>query len=213
MIQIIPAILATTSEQYQNDLVKLSNCEALQNGWIHIDFTDNKFVQNQTIGPEIVEKFPVNFRKEAHLMVSNPKDWIEKLVKSGFARVIIHLETEQVGEALDLAISNGLKIGLAIKNETDLEKLTPLLGKIDTILIMSIDPGFQGQPFLVNSLNKAKIAKERWDKRVGLDGGVEDSNIKDIALIGVDFVVVGSYLLRGNVDESLEKLWEVINGQ
>ncbi|MBI2086269.1 ribulose-phosphate 3-epimerase [Candidatus Daviesbacteria bacterium] len=206
-IQIIPAILATSKEQFQKDLSKIISVEALRNGWVHIDFADNKFVQNKTINPGIVQKFPINFRKEAHLMVSKPREWIDDLVKAGFERVIIHLEAGKVDEAINYAQSQRLKIGLAIKNETDIENLESHIDKIDTVLLMSIIPGFQGQPLIPNSLRRIKEVKNKsWRIRIGIDGAVRDDNIKDIVDSGVDFVIVGSYLLKGNIDKNLENL-------
>ena len=213
MVQIIPAVLATTEEQYQTNITKLALCEGLVEGWVHIDFADNKFVQNQTIGPEIVEKSLDNFNKEAHLMVSNPLDWIDKLIEADFKRVIMHVEAEKIDESLEYGKDRGLEVGLAIKNETSVEKLEPFIPKIGTILIMSIVPGFQGQLFLPDALKKVEeVKKKGWDVRVGVDGSVKDDNIKDIVNAGADFVIVGSYLLKGDIDENLENLWEKING-
>lgn len=212
MIQIIPAVLAKSEEQYQKDISILSLSDSFKDGWVHIDFADNKFVQNQTIGPDVVEKYQDNFSKEAHLMVSNPKEWTDGLIKAGFKRVIMHIETEGVGEALDYAKSKGLEVGLAIKDETGISDLEPFVSKINTILIMSIVPGFQGQPFLPEALKKViEIKSKGWSVKVGVDGAVKDSNIKDIIEAGADFVIIGSYLLRGDVEENLETLWEVIN--
>ena len=209
MIQIIPAILATTQDQYQKDISKLSACEALNDGWVHIDFADNKFVASETIKPEVVKEYPDNFKKEAHLMVLNPKDWIDGLVEANFKRAIIHVESEGVEEAIDYAKDQGLEVGLAIKDETEIEKIEPYLDKISTILIMSVIPGFQGQPFLPNALKKLEeIKSEGWQVQVGLDGAVRDINLKEIVLAGADFVICGSYLLNGNIDENLENLWE-----
>ena len=213
MVQIIPAVLATTEEQYQKDIGKYSSCASLEGSWVHIDFADNIFVQNQTIGPEIIEKYPDNFSKEAHLMVLKPKEWIDGLVQAAFKRVIIHIEAEGIQECLDYAKEKGLEAGLAINNGTTTEKLEPFLDKITTILIMSIVPGFQGQPFLPQALKKITDIKDQgWSVRVGVDGAVKDDNIKEIVNAGADFVIVGSFLLKGNVDENLEILWEAENG-
>ena len=78
---------------------------------------------------------------------------------------------------------------------------------------LQYDPGFQGQPFLPNALKKMEELKSKgWNIRVGVDGAVKDDNIKEIMDAGADFVIVGSYLLEGDIDENLENLWEKING-
>lgn len=212
MVEIIPAILATTQEQFQKDFIKLSASASLVEGWIHIDFADNEFVPNKTIGADVVEKLPSIFQKEAHLMVLKPKEWIDGLKRAGFERVILHIEAEEIEDCINYAKERGLEVGLAIKSETDLEKLEPYIEKINVVLIMSVVSGFQGQPFLPDTLKKVEAIKEKgWSVRVGVDGAVGQGNIKDIIESGVDFVIVGSYLLKGNVDENLENLWEVIN--
>lgn len=212
MVQIIPAILATSEDQYKQDLQKLSSCEALSDGWVHIDFADNKFVQNQTVGVDTIQKFPTNFHKEAHLMVSNPKQWIEKLATAGFERIIFHIECEDnINEVIDLIKAKGLEVGLAIKIDTALEKLEEFIDKIDMVLVMSIVSGFQGQPFIPEALNRLKEIKMKGI-RVGPDGAVNNNDIKEITETGADFVIVGSYLLKGDTDENMENLWEAING-
>lgn len=214
MVQIIPSILATSEEQYKGDLDKLSSCDALKDNWVHIDFADNKFVQNKTIKPEVIQKFPTNFRKEAHLMVENPLSWIDQLVQAGFERVIFHLESkDNIEDCIKTIKKNNLEAGIALKVETPIEKLQPFIDKISTVLIMTIVAGFQGQPFIPHSLNKvSSIKSKNWPVRVGVDGAVKDTNAKEIVEAGVDFMIVGSFLLEGDIDDKLERLWEAING-
>ena len=213
MVQIIPAVLAKTEQDYQNNINKLNQSESLSGGWVHIDFADNKFVQNTTIEPSIIQKYPNNFRKEAHLMVNHPKDWIDQLKEAGFERIIFHLESEDdILLVIEDIKNKGLEAGLAINKETALEKLEPFLDKIDLVLVMSIVPGFQGQPFIPQTLDKVRqIKSNNWSVKVGVDGAVRDTNIKEIVESGVDFVTVGSYLLKGDVEENLEMLREVLN--
>lgn len=214
MVQIIPAILATDEAQYRQDITKLNQTSSFEGSWVHIDFTDNIFVQNKTISPEVVNKFPTNLHKEAHLMVSHPKQWIDKLVQAGFARIIFHIESEDdAGDVIDKIKQKGLEAGLAINNETPIEKIEPFVSKIDVILIMTIVPGFQGQPFIPEALNKvANIKSKNWPVKVGVDGHVNNETIGQIVRSGADYVDVGSYLLKGEVEENLENLWEIING-
>lgn len=209
MVQIIPAILATSEDQYKKDLQKLSYCEGLKNGWVHIDFADNKFVQNKTVSPATVQKFPTNFRKEAHLMVANPIKWLDKLAKAGFERIIFHIESEDNPvEVIESIKARSLEAGIALNHQTDVEKVRPFIGKIDIILIMTIVAGFQGQPYMPQALDKVrKIKFEGWPVKVGVDGHVNDMNAKEIMDSGVDFVIVGSYLLKEDTDENLERLW------
>lgn len=212
MVQIIPAVLRKTIEEYASDINRLSSCDALKNNWVHIDFADNKFVQNQTISPADASKVSTNFQKEAHLMVSHPKEWIDKLVEVGFKRIIFHIEAEDdtLG-VIDYIKSKGLEVGLAIKIDTPIEKLKPFISKIDVVLVMSIIPGFQGQPFIPESLEKIRQIKSKgWEVKIAVDGAVNSENAKQLVEAGVDHLTVGSFLLKGDIDENLETLWEAI---
>lgn len=212
MVQIIPAVLATNEGQYRQDITRLNQSSSLEGSWVHIDFADNIFVQNKTIVPETVNKFPTNLHKEAHLMVANPNDWIEKLVEARFERIIFHIEANDIDKCIETIKSKNLEVGLAINNETPVEKLAAFIDKIDIVLVMTIVPGFQNQPFIAKALGKVREIKVRWPVKVGVDGHVNNETVKEIVNSGVDFIVVGSYLLNGDLEENLENMWEVING-
>ena len=212
MVQIIPAILATSENNYVRDISIIKRSQSLKDGWIHIDFADNIFVQNKSIEPEVIQKFPDDLQKEAHLMVAHPKEWVDKLVAAGFKRIIFHIEcNDSIEEVIDYIKSKGLEAGLALNNNTPIDNLEPFVSKIDVVLVMTIVAGFQGQPFIPKALNKVReIKSKNWPARIGVDGAVKESNVKEIVNAGVDFVTVGSYLLTGDIDENLENLWEAI---
>lgn len=213
MVQIIPAILSTSEEDYRRDIARYKMAQSFQMGWIHIDLMDNKLVPNKSIEPSVTAKYPINLHKEAHPMALHPIEWVDDLIEAGFERIIIHIEAQDVDKCINYIKEKGLEAGLALNNETPVEKLEVFISKITTVLVMSIEPGFQGQPFLSSSLDKIKeIKAKNWPVRVGIDGAVKDSNIKDIISAGVDFVIVGSYFLNGDIDERLEEFWEAING-
>lgn len=215
MIQIIPAVLATSEKEYEASLAKLSRSKALVGGWVHFDFMDDKFVSNKGIDPLVLAKYPTDFLKEAHIMVERPKDWISKLIRVGFKRIFIHLESQgELGECIDYIKKQGVEAGIVVKHETALDKLEPFISKINSVILMSVEPGFQGQPFIDGVLEKIKNFKLRgWSVKVGVDGAVKDTNIKQLSEAGVDFVIVGAYLLKGDIDESLEKLWEILSNK
>lgn len=213
MIQIIPGILATSEEQYQKDLNRLSQVTALENSWVHIDFMDNIFVPNLGIEPAVTAKYSTMFKKIAHLMVKNPVESIDKLKKADFKRVLVHIESNNAEECIDKAKDAGLEVGLVLNPKTPVEKTKPFLSKLDTILLMSVVPGFQGQPFEENVFDKIKEAinlreEDNYSFTIGVDGAVKDTNIKDLLNAGIDYVIVGSFLLKGDIEENLERLWE-----
>lgn len=212
MVQIIPSILSTKEEDYARDSIRYEQSSSLKEGWVHIDFMDNIFVPNKSIGASVIAKYQLSLHKEAHLMVLKPLEWIDDLTAVGFERIIIHIEAEDVEECIDYIREKGLEVGLAINNWTSIEKLEPFINKIDVVLVMAIKPGFQGQPFIPEALIKVKeIKSKNWSVKVGIDGSVKNGNIKEIVKCGVDFVIVGSYLLNGNIEENMEVLWEAVN--
>ncbi|MEK7616650.1 MAG: ribulose-phosphate 3-epimerase [Patescibacteria group bacterium] len=213
MLQIIPAVLGKTEEQYRDYMNRLSKCEALKDGWVHIDFADAEFVPNETVGVDVVAKVPTNFKKEAHLMVSHPKDWVDKLVDAGFERIIFHIESkDDASKVVDYIKSKGIEVGVAIKMDTSLEVLESLVDRIDVVLVMAIVPGFQGQPFIPESLDRIReIRSKNWPIKVAVDGSVQDINAKALVDAGVNNLISGSYILKGDIDENVERLWEVIN--
>ncbi len=214
MVQIIPAILDKTPEDFTNHMEQLRGSASFKEGWVHIDFADNEFVQNGTIDIDTIAKDPNTLNKEAHLMVAHPLKWIYKLKETGFKRVIFHYESkDDISECINKIKTLGMEVGVALNIDTPVEKLEPFKDKIDLVLIMAIVPGFQGQPFLPEALNKIRALKQlNWPVRISVDGAVADTNAKQIIDAGVDQLTIGSYLLKGNIDENLENLWEKING-
>ncbi|MBI2314752.1 ribulose-phosphate 3-epimerase [Candidatus Daviesbacteria bacterium] len=212
MVQIIPAVLPTTDRGYNNDFSRLEKTGLFE--WVHIDFMDNKFVPNEGIRPSVTSKYKFTLKKEAHLMVQNPKEWIDELVKADFKRVLFHLESEDnQDECLSYAKAQGLETGLVLKHETPLEKLEPFISKTDIVMLMGVVPGFQGQPFIEGVVDKLKELKSKqWPIKAAVDGAVRDTNIKKLVDAGVDYVIVGSFLLKGEIDDNLEKLWEAVDG-
>lgn len=214
MVQIIPAILDKTPQDFAAHIQQLKNSASFQEGWVHIDFADNEFVPSQTIGVEAVAETAPNLNKEAHLMVAHPLQWVDKLKEAGFKRIIFHFESQDdVGQCIDKIKTSGMEVGVALNIDTPIENLEPFQDKIDLVLVMAIVPGFQGQPFLPEALNKIKNLKSlNWPVRISVDGAVRDSNAKQLIEAGVDQLTVGSFLLEGDIDENLERMWEVING-
>ena len=214
MVQIIPAILAITEEEYKQKLQKIENSGSFKNGWVQIDLMDNKFVQNQSIGIEVVAKYPTDLKVEAQLMVEYPSNWIDELVKVKVDRIVFPVEDgENIRERLQHIKNHGIEAGLSLNPETQVDVVKPYLDNLDVILIMSVDPGFGGQEFKPEVISKIKELKElRPDLIVGVDGGVSSENVKQIVESGADYLVIGTHLVEGDIEENLENIWENING-
>ncbi|MBI2334865.1 ribulose-phosphate 3-epimerase [Candidatus Daviesbacteria bacterium] len=206
--EIIPAILSQTIGQFQEDLQKLINSKRLSSGWVHVDFMDNQLVPNQSILPEDLQNVDFgNLKKEAHLMVKNPLNWVKKLLKLGFERIIIHLEANQIRMSLKLIRGAGKQAVLAINPQTPVEKLDEFAAEIDRILVMGVHPGFQGQVFIPETVARIKKIKSfNWPVIIEVDGAVKDRNANLLVRVGADTLIIGSFLINGNPDENLEKL-------
>lgn len=211
MIQIIPAILATSPQDYQRDIEKLNNSESFKDeGWVHIDFMDNKFVPNQSITPEVTLTPPTNLKKEAHIMVERPLEWISKLKDSGFSRVIFHFESkDNAQDVIDAIKDAGMEAGVAVNPQSAIEPLKQLKN-LDLILVMGVEPGFQGQPFAENTYERLTQVSAFFEN-AAVDGAVKDQNALKLVQSGAKTLISGSFILNGNIDEQVEKLWEAIN--
>jgi len=168
---------------------------------IHFDVMDNHYVPNLTIGPlvcEALRKHGVKAPIDVHLMVKPVDRIIPDFAAAGATYISIHPEaTEHVDRSLQLIREHGCKAGLVFNPATPLDWLDHTLGKLDLVLIMSVNPGFGGQKFIPTALRKLREARERIDAsgrnvRLEIDGGVKVDNIGEIARAGADMFVAGS---------------------
>lgn len=213
MTQIIPAILATTKNSYKEQIDKLQSCGEFDDGWVHIDFMDNIFVQSKSVGTDVVKMYPITSQKEAHLMVSDPKNWIPQLVDLGFKRIVFPIEVGNTKELIEEIKKNELEVGISINPETPVAKVIPFVGTIDVVLVMDIHPGKQGQNLLPETYKRIEELKEFRGQNefdIEVDGGVNDENLKELIKKGADNLVIGSFLFDGNITENLEKIWEAL---
>jgi ribulose-phosphate 3-epimerase len=168
---------------------------------VHFDVMDNHYVPNLTIGPlvcEALRKHGVKAPIDVHLMVKPVDRIVPDFAKAGASWITFHPEaSEHVDRTLGLIHENGCKAGLVFNPATPLDHLKHVMDKVDMILIMSVNPGFGGQSFILASLDKLKEARELIKKsgreiRLEIDGGVKVDNIREIAAAGADTFVSGS---------------------
>lgn len=197
-----------------NSKDKISTIKLLNNteiSYFHIDVMDGKFVPQKSIPvEEIIELSEISTKKlDVHLMHNNPLAYIRKIKElKNIEYVTIHLEIDKnVKETLKEIKKYGFKRGISIKPDTDINKLKPYLNDIELILVMTVEPGLGGQPFLENSPNRIKeIKKLIKDKNILLevDGGINDKTIKQVP---TDIAVVGSYITKSdNMQEKIKTL-------
>lgn len=191
------SILGLNDRKKAISLLNNTNCD-----YIHIDVMDGSFVPNKQFTTEEINNLEIISKKkfDVHLMVDNPREYIENLDISSIEYIIVHSEiAKDINELLDLIKSYNIKCGLSIKPNTDISILTPYLNKLDLILVMSVEPGFSGQEFISNSLDKVSKLKQiiknnNLDIVMAIDGGINGSNASLVKKSGIDMVVSGSYV-------------------
>ena len=191
------SILGLNDRKKAISLLNNTNCD-----YIHIDVMDGSFVPNKQFTTEEINNLEIISKKkfDVHLMVDNPREYIENLDISNIEYIIVHSEiAKDINELLDLIKSYNVKCGLSIKPNTDISILTPYLNKLDLILVMSVEPGFSGQEFISNSLDKVSKLKQiiknnNLDIVMAIDGGINGSNASLVKKSGIDMVVSGSYV-------------------
>jgi ribulose-phosphate 3-epimerase len=176
--------------------------------WIHFDVMDNHYVPNLTIGPlvcEALRKAGIKAPIDVHLMVSPVDQLVPDFAKAGASYISFHPEaTQHVDRTIQLIRDSGCKPGLVFNPATPLNWLDYVIEKIDLILVMSVNPGFGGQKFIPQALDKlaearARIAAAKRDIRLEIDGGVKVDNAAEIAKAGADTFVSGSAIF-GSAD-------------
>jgi ribulose-phosphate 3-epimerase len=211
--QIIPAILATSEDEYRSKLEKISQAPEFAGGWVQIDIVDGKFAENTTVGVDVIEKYPTELKREIHLMVDDPQQWLDQLIAIKVERIICPVEGRQLPETIEKIQAAGIAAGLSINPETEVAKIGVVAATIDAVLLLSVRPGFRGQDFLPATLDKIKDAvnfKKRGHFLIEVDGGINETNAKLVVDAGADNLVIGDHLSNGDISENLEAIWETL---
>ena len=213
-IQISPSILSADFSQLGSEIKKLEQGGA---DLIHVDVMDGHFVPNLTIGPPVIK----NLRKytklpfDVHLMISPVHKYIENYAEAGADIITIHPEaTDNLKESINLIKKFGKKVGVSLNPKTEIKTLIDEIENINLVLVMSVNPGFGGQKFMPEVLDKIKELKKIKDEGkyhfdIEVDGGINFSNSKIVLEAGADILVSGTTVFKendGDIKVNIEKL-------
>ena len=202
-IKIAPSILSADFANLKKEISILNNSEA---DYIHVDVMDGHFVKNLTFGPPVIEKIRKYSTKpfDVHLMIESVDQYLESYSKAGADIITIHPETtSNLDNAISKIKSLGKKAGISLNPDVSLDKVLPVIKKIDLVLIMSVYPGFAGQKFIPDVLEKVKILREKINKEnldveVEIDGGINIDTAKLAKKAGANVLVAGTAVYSEN---------------
>ena len=184
---------------------------------IHLDIMDGRYVPNITFGMPVIESIRglTNLPFDAHLMIVEPEKYIKDFINVGCNMISFHPDaTIHVHRTIDLIKSNGAKAGVVLNPATPVNVLDEIIYYIDYVLIMSVNPGFGGQKFIPQTLNKVyklkRVMEEsnREDVLIEIDGGIKADNVREVSLAGVNIFVSGSGVFKGNIKENVKRIKE-----
>ena len=198
--KIAPSILAADYANFASELKRIEETSA---EYVHIDIMDGQFVPNITFGADVVASMRKHSKLvfDCHLMVVNPERFVDAFAQAGADIMTVHAEsTLHIHGALQKIKKAGMKAGVVINPGTPVSAIEPVLSLVDQVLIMTVNPGFGGQAFIPEKVQKvAKIRDEKgYDFDIEVDGGVDNKTIKACYQAGANVFVAGSYLFKAS---------------
>ena len=210
-----PSILAADFKNLGQQIVDVDNAGAQ---YIHIDVMDGSFVPSISFGMPLIKSIRSATDKvfDVHLMIVDPIRYINEFAEIGADIITFHLEAApDVNAVIDEIHSLGKRAGLSIKPGTPVEELVPYLDKVDMILVMTVEPGFGGQPFIEASYDRIKAVRAMLTERgldtdIQVDGGITKENVRSVIAAGANVIVAGSTVYRGDAAQNTKDLLKLM---
>ncbi len=216
-IIISPSILGGSFSNMEKTILEINESKA---EYIHFDVMDGDFVPNLTFGPQFISNVRSHSNKvfDIHLMINRVQKFIDDYIKAGSDIITFHIEIEDDIKSLISKIKmNNIKCGIAIKPKTPWDKIKPFLDDIDQVIVMTVEPGFGGQVFMNDQINKIKniseyIKSKNLDAKIEIDGGINYETGKTCVEVGANILVAGSFLFKQeDLIKATNSLFDALN--
>ena len=207
MVEIAPSMLGADF----GDMRRAAELVAPESGYLHMDVMDGHFVPNLTMGSDLVKALKGIAPLDVHLMITDPCDFIDDFCEAGADIISVHIEANKPKEALQLIKSKNIKAGIALNPSTPKEAIEDVVSEADMVLVMSVEPGYCGQSFHENAIDRVKEYREKYpDKLIEVDGGVSTSNSEKLIQAGADILVAGSAVF--NSEDPIQTIKQMKQG-